>query len=211
MNIEIYTIPYELHNEMAKIDSLFKSGLETLHIRKPGYSVMQLSKILDGIDEAYHPKIVLHSHFGLALRYDVQGIHINNGNVLQKLQAKFIKTLKPRTRVSATASKVQNAARTSSVVDHVMLGPLYFKYSETNVRSRFDSLELRNLIKNSDKMVYALGGIDLANIEYLKGIGFSGVVLQTSIWKSPDILNSLHAFQLLLGKDEAARTVQLAI
>lgn len=204
MRIAVYTIPYEVYNEVSKIHSLFENGLECLHLRKPGYSYFEYNSLLKAINSDYHDRIVLHHHYSLALKYDVKGVLIPDSNFIVALQARFLKSMKPRLTICSTAKTIEEAKKNLASVDCLLLGPLFVKYSETNIRRKFEQLELRNFIQSNEHKIFALGGIELKNIEGIQSTGFAGVVLQTSIWKTANILNSFRAFQMSIKKENGA-------
>jgi len=94
-----------------------------------------------------------------------------------------------------------------TLIDETYLGPIFMKYSEENIRMRFDQFELKRAVTNcSNKNLVALGGISIDKLPLLQQIGFKTVALQSSIWKSEDIYNSFQAFRLSLLKFEEIPT-----
>ena len=79
MKFIVYTLPYAISNEADKINQLFESGLDELHIRKPGYSKDDLCSLLNLINREYHHRIVLHHHHSLMKSFILKGIHLPNG------------------------------------------------------------------------------------------------------------------------------------
>lgn len=198
MKIVVYTLPYELLFESKKIDDLFNAGLEELHIRKPGYSKAQYVKLLDAIDTKYHSRIVIHQYFSLVKKYKLKGIHTSpsffNGPV-GKLRLWSLGDL-DNFQISTTIQNVDKLKSTSDIFEAIFVGPLYKKYSEGNVKSNFDTFEMKNAISNTKKRAYAMGGISLKNQERIGSLGFTGLILQSGIWKSDNVLNAFNAFQL---------------
>lgn len=210
MKLAVYTIPYEIFDEANKINSLFDKGLESLHIRKPGYSRREMIALIDDIVPEYHNRIVIHSNYSLSLRYDLGGLHISTSSLSAQIQAKFLKAMNQNLQIFGTVSRTKRVPNVSDVFDSIMIGPLYVKFSESNIKRKFEPMDVINILKKSKKEIYALGGIDMSNVDFLKNLGFKGAILQTSIWKSHDILNSFNSFQLSTQEEENP-TIQIAI
>lgn len=198
MKIAVFTLPYELANEANKINQLFQNGLEELHFRKIDFSKADYVKVMNAIHPQYHNRIVLHQHFGLIHKFSVKGIHIPR-NYFQGFMGKIRKIILGNTsniQISTTVNSLKSLQKVEGDFDGVWLGPLYQKYSEENIRSKFDSFELKKVLNSCKYQIFAMGGIDLSNKNRLQSLGFAGIVLQSSIWKSDNIVNALTAFQL---------------
>ena len=79
---------------------MFEHGLESLHIKKPGFSKKQLKKYIDLIPLKHHNKIIIHSHYSLAFKYNVKGLHLSssfrNTNFFYKKYISLYKIIKPK-------------------------------------------------------------------------------------------------------------------
>ena len=74
------TLPDFFPEEAERINSLFCSGLERLHLRKPHADRESVKVLLDNIAPANYSRIVLHDHFDLAGEFSLGGIHLNQRN-----------------------------------------------------------------------------------------------------------------------------------
>ena len=66
MKLIYITLPYFFPDEAACITALLRSGLETLHLRKPQATAAQMEQLIRAIPPVYYRRIVLHDHFDLA-------------------------------------------------------------------------------------------------------------------------------------------------
>ena len=80
MKLIVITQPEFFEDEAAAITSLFDTGLEILHLRKPGASYEDMDKLLRRLPAEYMERIVTHDHFGLASERNLKGIHLNGRN-----------------------------------------------------------------------------------------------------------------------------------
>ena len=65
-----------LASEPQVLAQLFAAGLSTFHVRKPSWTRPELEAYLKAIPAQYHPRLVLHTHYELALEYPLKGIHL---------------------------------------------------------------------------------------------------------------------------------------
>lgn len=70
MKTIVITRPAFFDGETDLVNSLFREGMERLHLRKPGASEEELAAWLQNIDSQYYGRIVLHDCF--PLRVSVQ-------------------------------------------------------------------------------------------------------------------------------------------
>lgn len=213
MKIVVYTLPYELAHESKKIDELFRAGLQELHLRKPGYSKKEYVSLLNAIDTKYHDRLVLHHHFSLAKKYRVKGIHTSPDyfdGLFGKIKLLALGNLE-NIKISTTIVDITKLKNTSDIFEAIFVGPLYKKYSEGNIKSNFDTFEMKKAISNTKIKTYAMGGINLKNQRRVESLGFSGLILQSGIWKSDNVLNAFNAFQLgQLQVAKADRNIRIA-
>lgn len=211
MKLVVYTIPYEVKNEVKKINYFFENGLDKLHLRKPGYSKKEYIKILEGINPEFYSKIVLHDHYLLARKFPIGGIHIpvrSADSFLMKALVKYLKSKNKNLQISGTIETPILAENAPEIIDETYLGPIFMRYSEENLRLRYDQFELKRAVTNSAKKIVALGGITLDKLSLIEQIGFDGVALQSSIWKSEDIYNAFQAFKLSIDSVESNTTLR---
>lgn len=198
MKIAVYTLPYELANEAVKINELFNAGLEELHLRKPCFKKKEYLELLNAIDQKFHSKIVLHNFIELANKFDVKGIHVTL-TFFNGFFGKLRELRLPNTQhfvIATTIDKISDISSLHSKINHVFVGPMFKKYSAESIVVNFDPFQMKKAIVGASKKVYAMGGIDIKNLDKLRGIGLEGIILQSAIWKSDHLLNALNAFQL---------------
>jgi thiamine-phosphate pyrophosphorylase len=196
MKIVVYTLPYAVANETDKINQLFDAGLTELHIRKPGFSKDDLYSLLSGINPRYHSCIVLHQKHELSKHFQLKGLHFGP-NYFKGASGLFRRMLyagKSRLQLSTAVSDIKKVDDVSTIFDRVFVGPMYKKFSEQNVLTNFDPFEVKNTVSKSSKSIYAYGGIDYKNQERIESLGFQGLVLQSSVWKSGDVVNAFRSF-----------------
>ncbi len=191
MKIVVISNPDNIKNEQYYITQLFEQGLQYFHLRKPNFPRYLLEEFIAEIPEKYHDRIILHSHYNLCLHYNFKGIHLT-----RKYKKKPVKTwfkilwLKVRRRkslhVSMSSHTLKEAIKKSNKYEYVFLSPIFKSISKENYKSKFSEIEIQDKLTQYDHNVIALGGIDLDKITITQKMGFKGVALLGSIWRSPD-------------------------
>ncbi len=173
----IITSPLPLENENEHIISLFKEGLEILHLRKPDMAKEEYEQLLLSIPEEYHKRIMLHDFFELAEQYNVRGVHLNQRNPKYK-GTKEIK-------ISKSCHSMPELEMID-MYDYVFLSPIFDCISKNGYKSSFSNEELleASLSGLINEKVIALGGIDEKTLPLLGSYNFGGIALLGAIWNS---------------------------
>lgn len=190
MKLIVISNPTNLNNEHEILCSLFLSGLEYFHLRKPDFSKEEMENFLKKISPNYFNKIVLHSHHGLVEKYNLKGKHISSNHIEFKSDSKYISTS------FHTLEEIENC---KEKYDYVFLSPIFDSISKAGYKSNFDLNELNHsplLRRGAGGEVIALGGINKNTIYDAMKIGFDGVAVLGGLWMSN---NPIETFNLLLN------------
>jgi thiamine-phosphate pyrophosphorylase len=181
-------------SEIEVIKDLFKAGLGTLHVRKPFYSRNKMKHFIKSIPVKYHDRLVLHSHYGLVLKYKLKGVHFTEKArrpfFIGWLRRRFYRNSKRGISISASYHSLAAVARLSDVYDYVFLSPVFESISKKDKRKPLRHARIQDCLRATKAKVVALGGVDETRILACRDIGFYGVALLGSIWQSPDPVKS---------------------
>ncbi len=150
--------------------ALFDTGLECLHINKPGSSPMYAERLLTLLPEDSYRSIYVHDHYYLKNEYDLGGIHIDDPDmeVPQGYRGKLGRTC-------TGLARLKELKRKSNFV--------FLRRGEAT-DSELKEASRHGLI---DKKVYALGGVTMQTISQARDLGFGGVVVCSDLWNRFDI------------------------
>ncbi|MFZ9847652.1 MAG: thiamine phosphate synthase [Flavobacteriales bacterium] len=176
--------------EIELMKKLFDEGLNIFHVRRPNYNYKKMKDYLSRIPEEYHNRLVLHSHPKLALKFNLKGIHITSKVRKSKFKFWFVKRFvvakKKELTVSTSLHHLTHLDNFDPLFNYVFLSPIFDSISKKDYQSGFNEFTLRKGLERTKYSVYALGGVELANIDKVKEYGFSGVALVGSIWTAKD-------------------------
>lgn len=191
----VITTPQIFPHEGEVITSLFREGMERLHIRKPACSAAELNALLDDIPQEFYPRIVLHDCFHIASELGLGGIHLNSRNSLPP--PSFVGS------ISRSCHSLQEVADESRNYTYLLLSPVFDSISKEGYRQAFSAAELTAAATLGiiSPKVFALGGIDASTLPSLDGLPFGGVAVLGALWgKEPSLEqtnNIIRHFKLL--------------
>ncbi len=172
--------------EIELMKKLFEEGLTLFHLRRPTYDYKRMKDYLSRIPEEYHNRIVIHSHHKLALKFNLKGIHLTSKIRKSKFKfwyvKRFVVAKKKQLTVSTSLHHLAHLDSFDPLFNYVFLSPIFDSISKKDYQSGFNEFTLKKALEKSKYTVYALGGVELENIEKVNDYGFSGVALVGSIW-----------------------------
>lgn len=188
MKLAVITTPTFFGGEEELVRRLFDSGLERLHLRKPGATREELARFLDSLRASDRARIVLHDHFRLCLRYGCAGVHLNSRNPSLPAELEGVS-------VSRSCHSLEELGTWKESCNYLFLSPIYDSISKEGYGSAFPREELEKARESGllDSRVYALGGVSLEHIDELRGLGFGGVAVLGALWQSSDSVACLRA------------------
>jgi thiamine-phosphate pyrophosphorylase len=184
----IVVSPYKkLDAELPHLLRMFERGLQTYHLSKPEYSTKELSSFISQIPEKYHNRIIIHSHHELAIQFGLKGIHLSGIHKKKKIslwiKRKLWKLMDKKLIFTTSYKSIDNLLYNDKKYDYVLLSPVFDSLSG-NFQAGFFEYNLRYALNNTKHTVVARGGVSADNIKEAHELGFKGVALYSSIWKS---------------------------
>jgi thiamine-phosphate pyrophosphorylase len=189
--------PEESPNEIPTLVRLFEAGLGLFHLRKPDWSEAQLENYLRAVPTPFHSRIVLHSHYALAQRYALHGLHLPARSRLT-----WRPSLLPADQsLSTSFHTLQEVKQHRRRYNYVLLSPIFDSISKAGYNSAFDLGSLPKALQQLQRRssyvpsVMALGGITAENVSAAQQAGFSGAAVLGAVWQAPDPVAAFQAIQ----------------
>ena len=188
LKIIILTDSKNIPGETEIITKCFENGLDLLHIRKPSFSKQQMENYLSEIPRKYWDQIILHTHFQLAIKYNLRGIHVGKrsrkNKLLTKLRIWYMRFKKPEMIICTSFHHLASLFEETTHYDYVILSPIFDSISKSGFQSGFSHHNLDITIKRSPYKVVALGGVEESRVEQVLKMKFEGMMLSGIIWQS---------------------------
>lgn len=201
MKLIVLTPEEDIDNEPALAESLFRAGLQRLHLRKKHYTEQQTLSYIDAISPVYHNRMVLHRHFGLYTRLQLGGIHLNS-MVRTAADTPALISHIPNSAISTSFHSWQEIADNNIPYGYVFISPVFNSISKPGYMGSIELSGCATLQEEKKRTgsycpgIVALGGINGSNIARLRQHPFQGAALLGHIWISPD---PVAAFTQLLS------------
>ncbi|MBI5219102.1 MAG: thiamine phosphate synthase [Bacteroidia bacterium] len=196
--------PTPVVSETEIFQSLFDEGLEILHLRKPGYTISGFEKCISNIPVEYYSRIVIHSHYELAEKYNLKGIHITNAFLESNPVGKAIE-LRNKARqnhytVSRSVHSIEELEQLEPWYDYVFFGPVFDSISKKNYKSQVNLTEIKKILfsRTHNTKIIALGGISPDNIKKIIHAGFNGAAVLGAIWNDKKYIETFKKFKITL-------------
>lgn len=176
----IISNPLFISNEIACINSLFDAGLNVLHLRKPEASIAEMEKFISLIDNRFHSRIMIHSHYELLNSFNLRGIHFT-----EKMKYRQDEFANVSCKKSMAVHELSDLNKVKLFIDYVFLSPLFPSVSKIGYSKQWDFEEMKQeLSRKQNFKIVALGGITLNNVKQIRKLGFDDFALLGSIWES---------------------------
>jgi len=183
------------------LTTLFEEGMESLHLYKPGSEPIYSERLLTLLPHDYYSRITVHDHFYLREEYGLRGIHLNN--VTDAVPSTY------RGNISRTCHSIEELSKAKKGSKYVFLKTIFD--SQTNPEDKqtlsYDVLKDASRRGLIDKKVYAMGGINIDNIQLCKELGFGGVVICGDLWNRFNIHHELDFKDLIIHFQKLQKAV----
>ncbi len=176
MRVIAITLEDFFPGEAVVIEAALNGGYDLVHLRKPGASEEEMISILEELPAECRARIVIHSHFNLALRYGLYGIHLNS-------RCSFVPDGFSGS-ISRSCHTFEEVEQHKDSCNYLFLSPIFNSISKKGYASAFSGASLREAAEKGiiDSKVYALGGVTPERLSWLEEIGFGGAAMLGSVW-----------------------------
>lgn len=174
----VITLPYFFDGEAEQIVQLLHSSVDLIHIRKPESKAEELERLIMSISSEYYPRLVLHDHHELAMKYHLHGVHLNGRNPQPPMGWEG--------SVSKSCHSLEEVKEWKGKCDYVSLSPIFDSISKQGYHAAFSSTEIEEARRVGiiDKKVLALGGVTFNKIDDVLRMGFGGGMILGDAWKN---------------------------
>ncbi|WP_299031494.1 thiamine phosphate synthase [uncultured Anaerococcus sp.] len=177
---------YSEEEFLARLEAALKGGVDILQLRekdKTDLEILDLGKKVKALCDSYKVPMLIDDKPHLAWALGV-GVHLGADDMPIKLARKL---LGPDALIGATAKSVEAAQRAENDgADYLGVGAIF--ETKTHVKTKRTSVEtLIDIKKNVGIDVYAIGGLNIDNVDILEGSGVDGVCVVRAIMDSPDV------------------------
>ncbi|HKO78164.1 MAG TPA: thiamine phosphate synthase [Flavobacterium sp.] len=195
----VITSPIPITNEIDTIHSLFESGLELIHIRKPDFSAAEMRSFLSEIKLVLRGQLVLHNHHHLASAFGINRIHFSESErkkTVTLFGKSAFETYKTKGfHLSTSIHNIEDFNALDSTFEYAFLSPIFPSISKEDYYSKTDFFEAIKERTNYTTKLIALGGIESKNAELALENGFDNIALLGTIWNQNNPIENFKSCQ----------------
>ena len=175
---------YKEEEFLCRVEEALKGGATLLQLREKEKSTreyIELAQKVHEITKRYNVPLIIDDRVDVALAVDAEGVHVGASDMPVSTARKLMGENKI---VGATAKTVPWAKEAyEQGADYLGVGAIY--PTTTKVKTVLTSVEtLRDICNAVPIPVNAIGGLNINNIDVLKGIPIAGVCVVSAIMKA---------------------------
>lgn len=191
MDLSLYLVTDRLNFSeeefLNKVELACKSGVTFVQLREKGISTREyiyLGEKVKAITDRYDIPLVIDDRVDVALAIDAHGVHIGDTDMDVSTARKLLGTDKI---IGATAKDVIVAREAEKQgADYIGTGAIF--PTTTKVVTKLTTVETLTEVVNSVSIpAVAIGGLDINNINVLKGTGIKGIAVVSAIMKADNV------------------------
>ncbi|MBC5833479.1 thiamine phosphate synthase [Flavobacterium sp. F372] len=181
--------------QLANISKALDAGCKWIQLRyknKAIEEVQTLAKMVQKICRAYDATFIINDHVQVASEINADGVHLGLDDI-SVMEARIL--LKDKI-IGGTANSLKDVLqRVNEKCDYIGLGPFRFTTTKEKLSPVLGIEGYQEILKevknrNIDIPIYAIGGIEIEDVEKLEQAGVYGVAVSGLIThhKNPEIL-----------------------
>jgi thiamine-phosphate pyrophosphorylase len=194
MKLIVISNPVVVAGEADIINQLFRTGLKHFHLRKPGYSLVEIRKLLRQVSDEYYQFIALHQAHELASEFGIGRLHfpekMRRDTSSEKLSFQNESGYKLSTSIHCIADLDGLVG-----FDLAFFSPVFNSISKPHYHGTI-SPDFKHKQRNNIDLI-ALGGICAENVQQCITMKFNGVAVLGTIWNEP--MNAVKNYSYLMN------------
>lgn len=190
---------YDEYEFLQRVESALKGGVDILQLRekeKTDIEILELGKKVKKLCDSYNVPMLIDDKAHLAWALGV-GLHLGADDMPVALARKL---LGDKAIIGATAKSVDAAILAQNEgANYLGVGAIF--ETKTHVKTKITSVEtLKEIKKSVDIDVYAIGGLNIDNVDVLENSHVDGVCVVRAIMDSDDVENDTRRLKEKINK-----------
>jgi len=188
------TVEEQLYNIHQTLDN----GCEWIQLRFKNGNSLELFTLAESVKmlcEEYLATFIVNDKVDLTLQINADGVHLG----LNDMRIKDARALLGNHKIiGGTANTLEDVLqRATEDCDYIGLGPFRFTSTKENLSPILGLEGYRDILSKLQEQnipipVYAIGGIELSDIENLINTGLHGIAVSGLITESPQLITQLN-------------------
>ena len=170
---------------LSVLEQALDGGVNAIQLREKDLDSRHLFLLAESgrkLTNKYGARLFINDRIDIALAVEADGVQLGNASVPITAVRSILKPPQLLGVSVHTWNKAQEAERQGA--DFIVFGPVYFTPSKARYGAPQGLTPLQELLGKVSLPVYAIGGINLANLEPIKRVGARGIALISAIISS---------------------------
>ena len=167
------------------------------------------------MEPKYLRRIILHTFHDLTLDYDLGGIHLSERQRKRCFQSReqvdFLVKQLGHLKLSSSFHGLVDLQFAPKIYQYAFISPVFDSVSKPHHTAAFQKEDLTQMVYSASNNVIALGGISTETIPECYNMGFYGVGLLGSIWRSENPLASFREVKQIVDKYKETQKPSLSL
>lgn len=176
-------------NEAKIVNDLFDHGLSLFHLRKYDNSKSEIKAFINEIKPEYRSRMALHQFHEMAHEFGINRLHFSEKDRKEITDEELTQFKNDGFILSTSVHSIKEFNVLPSCFDYAFLSPVFDSISKDNYKAV--TFDLNEKKANEIKLI-ALGGVKEDNSVRALEMGFDGIALLGSIWKSKNPSDSFN-------------------
>lgn len=197
---DIDAVRKDKFNIFHTVSVLASNNVDIIQLRAknlPDYELLKMARRIKTIVHNKRKCFLINDRADIAYLADADGVHLGNDDITVSQARKILgdKAIIGRTIHSLNELKDNQQER----IDYISVGPIY----KTALKPLLPSLPVKSLkliLARCDKPVFAVGGINLSNVNALLEVGVKNIALCRGIISSTDTKSAIASYKKCLQK-----------
>jgi thiamine-phosphate pyrophosphorylase len=168
------------------IEAALQAGVRAVQLREKDLAVRELldtARLMKALTDKYNAKLFINDRVDIALAVEADGVHLGQ----KSIPAKAVRdTWGDRFIIGVSVHGLREAGEAEGA-DFITLGPIYDTPSKRNYGTPLGPSIIGQAKGTYRLPVFAIGGINTANIQEVGSAGADGIAVISAVLKSSDI------------------------
>ena len=176
------------------VESALKGGVRAIQLREKDLSpaeTLNLAREVRRLTKKYQARLFVNDRVDIALMAEADGVHLTESSVsVEEVKSRF-----PQLLVGVSTHSLESAKRAElGGADFVTFSPIFDTPSKRGYGTPQGLDRLKEVTKEVQIPVLALGGIKRPNVASVQEAGAYGIALISGIWKARDIADESYQY-----------------
>ncbi|MGH7810831.1 MAG: thiamine phosphate synthase [Candidatus Binatia bacterium] len=188
-------------NMLWALEQALDGGVKAIQLREKdldGKSLFDLATKVSALCRRYNAELFINDRIDIALAVEAAGVQLGKASLPIAAARALLGTARAIGYSAHSLEEARDAERDGA--DFVLFGPVYFTPSKAPYGSPQGLTALKNIVEKVALPVYAIGGVNAANLAQAMNTGIYGVALISAIMGAENPASATKTILTLIAR-----------